>query len=74
MLVAGCEGAGLQGLEEAGHFPAGGGVVVMDPGLLEDMAPGRWRHRHQEDNASCQNIAGQHCSGRGIRSETVNKM
>ena len=74
MLVAGCEGAGLQGLEEAGHFPAGGGVVVMDPGLLEDMTPGHWRHRHQEDNASCQNIDGQHCSGQVIRSETVNKM
>ena len=66
MLVACCEGAGLQGLEEAGHFLAGGGVVVMDPGLLEDMAPGRWRHRQQEDNYSCQNIAGQHCSGRVI--------
>ena len=40
MVVAGCEGARLQGLEEAGHFPVGGGVVMMDPGLLEDMAPG----------------------------------
>ena len=66
MLIACCEGARLEGLKEAGHFPAGGGLVMMDPGLLEDMAPGRWRHRHQEDNSSCQNIAGQHCSGRVI--------